>query len=434
MKKLKWFFLILFVSSVLLGINLFVRLNNYAATVNYSREHNLPIMRITLNGVTLEEIENHSKDIKYEGNYLELTEKGMTTSFSEVEIKGRGNSSWSGNKKPFQIKFDHKVDLLGLGPRKKYILLANHFDYTAIRNSMMFKLADMIDEKYRPKGEFVELDIDGSYRGLYYLTTKVEIAKGSVDLRDEYGILVEIDTLHASNENCLSSFTAECLIVEDAVFEDDEVKLKEATDDFVKDFKRLLTAAKEGDYQKVNQLIDLHSFAEYFLISEFAVNPDAYISSFNFYKDGKDDKIHAGPLWDYDLAFGNRNWVWNTTDDFFSPTETMVQREEAYMDDLAKSDQRKLMYYLIDIPEFRIEVEKIYRDKLSGRRDEFLLWMFNEAATVRKAAERNMDRWGRDVNKFYDDVLYTFDWVKQRFDYFEEEYGEKEWIFTPGVV
>ena len=91
MKKLKWFFLILFVSSVLLGINLFVRLNNYAATVNYSREHNLPIMRITLNGVTLEEIENHSKDIKYEGNYLELTEKGMTTSFSEVEIKGRGS-------------------------------------------------------------------------------------------------------------------------------------------------------------------------------------------------------------------------------------------------------------------------------------------------------------------------------------------------------
>lgn len=409
-------------------------LNKYAETVNYNREYNLPVMNITLNGVTLEEIENHSKDIKYEGNYLELTNKDNKISFSDVEIKGRGNSSWSGSKKPFQIKFDHKVDLLGLGARKKYILLSNQFDYTSIRNAMMFKLADMIDEKYRPTGQFVELNIDGSYRGLYYLTTKVEIAKRSVDLRDEYGILVEIDTLHAANEECIPEFTTECLIVQDAVFEDDEEKLAEATEDFLKDFKRLLAAAKAGDYQKVNILIDLHSFAEYYLISEFAVNPDAYISSFYFYKDGKDDKIHAGPLWDYDLAFGNRNWVWNTTEDFFSPTETMVQREEAYKDDLAKSDRRKLVYYLIDIPEFRMEVEKIYREKLSGRRDEFLLWMFNEAATVRRATVRSLDRWGRDEYLFYDDVIYTLDWVKQRFDYFEKEYGEKEWIFTPGVV
>ena len=121
----------------------------------------------------------------------------------------------------------------------------------------MFKMTEMIEEKYRVKGEFVELDIDGGYLGLYYLTTKVEIGKNSVDLRDKYGILVELDTMRRDDEDCVVTSFNECLVVKDAVFEDDEEILAEATEDFLHDYNKLESAAKKGDFNKVKKYIDV---------------------------------------------------------------------------------------------------------------------------------------------------------------------------------
>ena len=399
-----------------------------------SETSKLPVLKISLNGTTLDEIRSNSKDVKYEDNSLELSFNGEVFDFSDVQIKGRGNSTWSGEKRPFQIKFSSKVDLLGFGLRKKYILLANAVDDSFVRNAAMFKMAEMIDEKYRCVGESVELYIDDDYQGLYYMTTKVEIGKAAVDLRDKYGIIMENDTLHRETEDCIYTDFKECLLVKEAVFEDDEVILADAVEDFMKDYNRLEVAAKKGDFKKVNELIDVRSFAEYFIVSEFAVNPDAYNSSFNFYKDGKDDKIHAGPLWDYDYAFGNRNWSWTSNENFYSPTETMIRREVTLGKSREKVETGKLIYYLIEIPEFKAEVERVFRDKLSGRKTEFLMKVLNEAAKVRVAAEKDAERWEKDKETFYKEVKYLLNWINERYDYFEKEYGKKEWDFKSGVI
>ncbi len=394
----------------------------------------LPVMKITLNETTLDEIRSNSKEIKYEGNSIEFTVDERTEYFSDVQIKGRGNSTWGGNKRPFQIKFDKKVDLLGLGARKKYVLLANAVDNSFVRNAMMVKMSGMIGEQYRILGEPIQLYIDNDYQGLYYLTTKAEIGKNAVDLRDRLGVLMELDSLHQGPDDCKITGFGECLIVKDAVFEGDEEVLKEATDDFLASFNKLEVAAKRGNFKKLSEVADVHSFAEYFLISEYAVNPDAFVSSFNLYKDGKDDKIHAGPLWDYDYAFGNRNWIWASNEDYFSPTETMVRKKEVTTGDRDNNEMTKLFYYLMDIPEFRAEVERIYQDKISGRKTELLMTVLSEAAKVREAAEKDSERWGKDKKIFYREVKYLLDWLNKRYDYFEEEYGKKEWDFKSGVI
>ena len=389
----------------------------------------IPTLSIKLNGTSLDEIKSNGKEKKYGGNSAKMVQGGETREFSNVEIKGRGNSTWGFDKKPYQIKFEEKVDLLNLGLRKKYIFLANCVDESYLRNAMMLKLAEMIDEKYHVRGDYIQLYIDDEYQGLYYMTSKIEIGKRAVDLRDKHGVLIELDSLHRTTEDCLVEDATECLLLKDAVYEDDEVIVKEATDDFLKDFSRLLRAAKAGDFKKVSEVVDVHSFAEYFLISEFAVNPDAYVSSFYMYKDGFDDKIHAGPLWDFDYAFGNRNWVWSSNEEYYLPTQTMAQKMDLFRDDNVDSDTTKLMYYLMDIPEFRFEVDRVFKDKLSGHSQEYLAWAFREAAKINKAAVLDSERWDKNKELFYSEVKYVLSWTKARYEFFEKEHGEKEWIF-----
>lgn len=392
-------------------------------------ENDLPVIRIKLNDVTLETIKAGTKKVKYEGNELEFQNGDELLDFEDVQIKGRGNSTWGLPKAPLQIKFKEKVDLLGFRERKTYILLANYLDYSFMRNATMFKLAEMIKEEYRVVGEFVELYIDDEYQGLYYFTTKIGVDKNTVNLKDDLGLIVEMDTLHRDTEDCYDSVAGECLTIKEAVSEDDEEKVQVAMADFVTEFSKLEAAAKDGNFRAVSEVADVESFAKYYLVSEFAVNPDAYVSSFYFYKDGVSDKIHAGPLWDFDLAFSNRQWVWGN-EDFYSPTKTMFQREEFFK---SESDSGKLMYYLMDIPEFRAVVDRVFREELAGQKNELLEWFDREVEKISEAALRDEAKW-REEAFFEDDVRYLMDWLEKRYDYFEEGYGEKEWEFTPGVI
>lgn len=376
-----------------------------------------PTIKITLNGVSLDELKEGNKETKYEGNNLEFIDVNGSYNFSGVQVKGRGNSTWGTPKPPLQIKFEQKIDLLGLGPRKKYILLANHIDYSNLRNDVLFKMTDMIGEEYRATGEFVELYINDDYLGLYYLTTKTEIGKGSVDLRDEYAGLFELDTLHAGFEDCYYSGAGECLIIKDAKSEDLGIR-ELIMADFVEKFSLLEEAAKRGDFADVSDVADVKSLAGYFLISEFASNPDAHNSSFNFYKDGFSDKIHAGPLWDYDFAFGNREWIWGVDSGVHSPEVYMVHgrsilaREETY------SDVGCLMYYLIEMPEFREEVVRIFREKLLGRKNELIEYIQNRAMFIRGVALKDSDKWYAE-NRFDLEVEYLIDWVARKYEFLE---------------
>lgn len=395
-------------------------------------EQDIPILQINLANTSLEEIHAGDKAVKYPGNGLVLSDGLATQEFENVEIKGRGNSTWGMDKRPYQIKFDHKVDLLGMGRAKKWVLLANFWDVSQLRNDVALKLAEMLDMEYTTRGRYVELEIDGDYRGLYYLMHKVDIGKGSVDLRDPLGVLVELDNLH--QENCYWSEKGACLTLKDAVNEDmQEVGMNA----FVEDFSLLEAAAEVGDYATVESVIDVESWAKYFLLSEFTVNPDAYATSWFLYKDGEEDKIHAGPAWDYDFALGNRDWGWHTTENFYSPELNMVRELDAmggeYVLDgevFEKEPDRnivRVMYYLMKMPEFRAEVERIFNEKMSGRGNELLGHLEWQAERIYEGYLDDYEKWGR--GEYTDEVEYLTDWVGRRYRHFEMEYGGAENVY-----
>ena len=220
-----------------------------------------------------------------------------------------------------------------------------------------------------------------------------------------------------------------CLSVEDLVNKELE---KEAMEGFLHDFDALEVAAKKKDFKAVSELIDVESFAKYFLLSEFTVNPDAYTSSWYMYKDGDEDKIHAGPGWDFDLALGNHEWVWNLNGDFYSPELDMVRKVEAFGGKVVTAKGRviekepdlatsKTFYYLMEMPEFRKEVKAVFNEQMHGKKDELLNHMRGQISYIYAAAMRNEGKWHR--GNFEKDVAYLMDWVAKRYDHFEEEYG-----------
>ena len=68
-------------------------------------------------------------------------------------IRGRGNSTWQDSKHPFKFKLDEKADLLGMGRGKHWVLLANSYDETLLRNRLTSYLSRRLGLDYTPKME-----------------------------------------------------------------------------------------------------------------------------------------------------------------------------------------------------------------------------------------------------------------------------------------
>ena len=398
-------------------------------------DRGIPRMNITLNGVSLEEINEGSKDTKYEGNELTVYDgRDDVFEYSDVRVKGRGNGTWIQKKKPYQIKFSHKVNMFGMGKAKKWILLANATDVTNLRTAAAFYLEGVLGMQPALRGEFVELYVDEQYVGLYYLAQAVEIEKNLVDLKNQMGVLVELDNLYWETEKYYETQNGDKLVLKDVKSED---VAEAAMADFLRDYNNFEQAVMEKDYEMIQELIDIESFAQYYLLSEFTVNPDAYWTSFYMYRDGPNDKIHAGPGWDFDFAFANRGWGNWLGEEFYSSMRTMIRKKELMTKDayegmgLIATDGidwynvslslSRIMFDLMDVPEFRKEVQGIYKEKMKWRKNELLLEVKKKAGDIFEAVFADEEKW--DNGGFWEEIEIMEKWINERYDYFDRIYG-----------
>ena len=240
------FVLVALIWLVVVGVLVRLIIDERGRVVVEYPERGMPVIEISLNGVSLEEINRGLKEVKYGGNELALYNEGEVYEYEDVEVKGRGNGTWvvDLDKKPYQIKFDHRVELLGLGKARKWYLLANAMDATNLRTEAAFYLGEMLGMEYVYEGRYVELYVNEEYRGLYYLTRAVEISKDLVDLRDPMGVLVELDNIYGWAEVSYETGNGDKLVVRDAVAEDNQVV---AMEEFLRDYNEFEVAVAEGE-------------------------------------------------------------------------------------------------------------------------------------------------------------------------------------------
>ena len=112
--------------------------------------------------------------------------EGVVTDLGVLSIRGRGNSTWQYAKKPYALKFEKKTSLVnGAAKDKRWNLLANYLDRTRIRNDIALELGRRLPGlRWTPKGDFVELVLNGVHRGNYYLVEHIKIADGRVNIKE----------------------------------------------------------------------------------------------------------------------------------------------------------------------------------------------------------------------------------------------------------
>ena len=275
----------------------------------------LPSLYVALDGATLDEV-HQDKDVKYEGTAVTLTD--ITNGKNDLQVtdatfKGRGNSSWTHyEKKGYQIKFDKKTSVLGMAKAKKWVLLANSSDDSMMRNKLAFDLADQLGMTYVPDGEYVDLWINGDYRGTYLICEKAEIGGSRLDLNDPKGVLMEQDEAFYASEDIWieNKSTGKHFVVKESVTENDPALLQEAVkgfDEALDAFMEYLAITPEGDItlDTLSRYIDVDSFLQYYLVNEYALNRESSTTSFYWYRDGDQDVLHLGPVWDFDTCMGN---------------------------------------------------------------------------------------------------------------------------------
>lgn len=278
-----------------------------------SRKLNIPVVSVNL-GLSEENFASFKKKGKISAS-LSVFSKDNRLTDAPLTIKGRGNSSWfNAPKKSYTLKFEYKQDFLGLGKHKSFALIANYFDKTLLRNVSAYSLAKKVFTKmsWAPSAKTVHLFIDGVYQGLYSAVESVKIAKNRVNIPDisdlvalqdmtafdEYGFILEVNDRLDEDFNFISENKVPFSLKEpDGSDLTPEIcnKIEEKTNQI------------EAEVYAGNFLnIDLYSFADWWIVEELAKNTDSqFYSSCYMYFDPSDKKIHMGPVWDFDLGFGN---------------------------------------------------------------------------------------------------------------------------------
>ena len=220
----------------------------------------------------------------------------------DATLKTRGNSTNNAIKYPFNIKFSKDVDLLGMGAGKKYILLANLYDNSLLRNAMAFEMAESFGLEYSCQYRFVDVYVDGVYNGNYVLATAIEVDENRVDIDKDTDFILQYSESFNRMEMQIKSPIFKFWLQVESHDELDKMS-RESWSELLKFTFQSDFALLSGNDEEIAKYFDIESMAGYYLLHEYAKNKDMIWDSLRFYIE--DGKLHGGPAWDFDLSFGN---------------------------------------------------------------------------------------------------------------------------------
>ena len=287
--------------------------NSWNYTIRLTYFTGLPILNINTDNIPVDSRDmyvNGTLDLFGGLNYDDIDN-------SAIQIRGRGNSTWFLHpKKPFQIKFESKTNILGMPEDRKWVLLAEYSDKTMLRNKLTYEMGAMSSLDYTPTGEYIELFLNNTHQGTYLLAQKVEESSNRVQIGDD-GYLIEIDQQQRVDPDDVfftpTIFTQE---YNSNVFNIKAPNIGYGSPEFelienhINNFESVLFGPDFTDPDAgYRAFVDLDSFVDWFLINEIAKTVDAkwYSSIYFTYIPG--EKIKMGPLWDFDLSYGNVDYA-----------------------------------------------------------------------------------------------------------------------------
>ena len=354
---------------------------------NIYQPTNLPLIIInTENGILPPD---KDKETQVKSNIV-IVKDGKVDTKGTGTIKYRGNSTLDPAKKSFRIKFDTKTNVLDLPAKaKKWVLFANMYDKTLLRNRLGYKMSTIFGLKYTPACHHVDVIVNGDFKGNYLLCDQIEVNENRVDI-------TKMDN-SCTNE---PEITGGYLIEGDAFAEKEPKYFKtnqgilfcvkypnsdDITQEQLNYIQNKFNQVESEIYQNNLNNIDFESFARYFLIEDFAGNIDGIWSSFYLTKERGDDKIYFGPVWDLDLAFDN--------DIFLYPTNEKKNFAFKYI--YSNGSTQTLVMKMLSNESLLQKIKEVWNQMINeGFNKEALIYFINEQVEhINESQKLNFIRW-----------------------------------------
>ena len=363
-----------------------------------------------------------------------------------IGIETRGSSSQALPKKPYGIDTledngieDKGVKLLGMPKEDDWILNSFAFDDSMMRDYISYEMTREMGQ-YAANLKYCEVVLNGDYIGLYALSEKIKrdgdrvnIAKLSDDENSfpevSGGYLMQTDRV--SDEDPAAWYSNNAVYIHEKPNSDDITQTQSSYIEGV--FKSLDNNATNSNITSgYPSIIDIPSFVDYMLIAEIASNADAYALSTYYHKD-RGGKLRAGPVWDYNLTFGNDLFDFFGGDPF-DRSHTYVWQFEygnkgsRFWGDLFNNATFKC-YLAKRFDELTKEGQPLNFNYISNLIDSTI-------TLISEATNRENERW-ETIDNFSGEIATMKDWIQERITWMRNNLGafsNCNSIETPSLV
>jgi len=362
-----------------------------------------------------------------------------------IGIETRGNSTQGFDKKTYSLELrngvnqDSSVNLLDMGKEEDWILHAMVIDKTQLRIPMSFYLARKMGH-YAAKWRYVELIIDGNYRGLYILTERIKRDDDRVDIEKlkngdiagdavTGGYILRIDWLDDFEgfESQFQSQGGDPMSYQWYYPKASDIQPAQEAyiSGYVHDFESAVFAPNYVNLKgkHYSEYIHPNSFIDFLLVNELSKNADGYKLSSYLHKDrdSKGGKLTAGPIWDFDQTYG-MSLVCSCND----PTGwTYLQNQEG-CEDLASMPL--WWQALVSDTAFAGQIRTRWQTLRHGllHQDSIYQWIDSHQQQIQAAIDRNYQRWPNVIGEhiwiepepipqtYAGEISYMKSWIAQR--------------------
>jgi hypothetical protein len=341
-------------------------------------------------------------------------EKAPESEVYELTVRGRGNSSFKMPKYGLKLEFKDKVKLFGMPKNRDWALIANYGDKTHLRNYMITRLSEWLGAKYTPRMQFVEVYLNRKYMGLYLLSETIKVAKNRVNIdENDTTFLVEKEDSKKFDPPYVQSDNGYYYHIKSP--KNPSPETEQLLLDHINAFEKFAMRPYRYNSDEIVDWIDLDDYLLFYWVHEFSKNEDGNFARSVHFTWKKGEPIHFGPLWDFDLAFGNASREQNK-----APEEWYIRRY-------------RLNYYLLQnslIDSAAVDYWKEHRETFKELIDSVPLYR----TIIDKAIENEYRRWPvmqntenwalKDPYGSYDEAVETMiEWMNQRYRWIDNEIG-----------
>lgn len=305
---------------------------------------------------------------------------GSATNPEPMQIRGRGHSSWKGNKKPYKIKLETSTGLLGMAANKHWALLKPSESSIA-----GFQLGKLLGMDRTPSIRPVEVVLNGDYIGLYFLTETIRIGKNRVDIYKQEDGETNTDLISGGWLVEIDNYTDESQIVVPEngswlmnIRYHSPKNLSPIQSTWLKTEFKAINSAIYSNTTDWERYIDVESMARFFILQEVMDNPDGFHGSFYLHKDlGEGCKWVAGPAWDLSCYFRKK-----TDYTFRLPVHYQITPH--------------WIGKLIEYGDFCRSVNEVWSEVYPGRLNEIYNYIDETISPLEAAWANDCTRWGED--------------------------------------